>query len=125
MESNYLAMVVATVASVVWSILYYMALSKVIKMPDGGSRPAVWKVLVELLRNFAFVFILAHVFSKLGVTHIADGLRHGFWLWLGFPVILFAGISIWEDMSWKISLSHMGDWLVKILLIASLLISLN
>lgn len=88
----------------------------------SASRPPAWKLGVEIARNLGFVFILAHVFANLGVTHLSQGLRHSFWLWLAFPATLFIGTALWENMAWKTALTHMGDWLVKMMLIASLLI---
>ncbi len=124
METNYIAMMIAAVAAFVWSTLYYLVLNKLTGSSEANNKPPAWKLGAEIVRNFGFVFILAHVFAKLGVIHVSDGLRHSFWLWLAFPVVLFAGTSMWEDMSWKTAVSHMGDWLVKMALIASILVAL-
>jgi Protein of unknown function (DUF1761) len=43
-------------------------------------------------------------------------LNLGLWIWLGFPVQMLVGASLWDNKSWILDLIHAGDWLLKMLL---------
>ncbi len=120
MTIHYTAVAVATLAAVVFSTFWYMALNG-FRTTKRNGRPPAWKILIEVGRSGLFAYILAHIFVNLRVTTVADGLRHGFWLWLAFPAILFLGLVVWEGMPWRDGLVHSGDWIGKMLLISAIL----
>jgi hypothetical protein len=104
------------------SSVYYIIFSK--QRAKLGSAavaqtdtPQPSKMVAEIVRNLVLALVLAYLTRNLGVATSADAVRLGFALWIGFPVILLTGSIIWEDVPWRLAAIHMGDWLIKILLI--------
>lgn len=81
--------------------------------PDAYIAP--WKSLVELLREIIVATVLTRLITQLNVSSVASALRLGFWLWLGFPLAMLVGASLWDDKPWLLSVIHGGDWLLKLL----------
>ena len=120
---NLLAVIVAAVAAVIASTLYYMAWGRQMATlhpayADPNARPEPWKVGVELLR----CLVLAHVVGMIATWVRADSLHAAIHLalilWFGFPVVLWIGAVVWERVPRRLALIHAGDWLIKLLLIA-------
>jgi hypothetical protein len=65
--------------------------------------------------------VLARLISGLGIIDWRAALNLGFWVWLGFPVQMLVGASLWDNKPWALDLIHAGDWLIKMLLIALIL----
>lgn len=112
-EINYLAVLTATVAALIASSAYYAVLGT----QAGETRP--WQIAVELLRSATLSLVLAGL-----VTHF--GLRFGpalilaLVLWTGFPAVLLSGSVLWEKVAWRIAAGHAGDWLLKLLLLTTI-----
>ena len=81
------------------------------------SMPA-WKVLVELVRELVVAYVLARFVVLAGVVNWKAALSLGFWMWLGFPVAMLVGASLWDNKPWMLTVIHGGDWLVKMLVMA-------
>ena len=122
-KMTYLAMGVAVIAASVVSGLWYspllfgkqwMALSGV---ASGGAGTAIrlWKPLVDIVREFVVVYVLARFVRGLGIVDWKGGLSLGFWVWLGFPAQMLVGASLWDNKPWMLDLIHAGDWFVKML----------
>jgi hypothetical protein len=129
-DVNVLAIMVAAVAVLVVSTAYYIAfgkqmaeLSPAYANADANARPPAWKVAVELVRNLVLATVIAGLADLLEVADSVDGLKFGFSLWIGFPVVLWTGAIIWEKVPPKLATIHAGDWLLKILII-SVIVSL-
>jgi hypothetical protein len=88
--------------------------------PDLTASPSMpaWKVLVELVRELVVGYVLARFVQLGGVVDWKGALRLGFWAWLGFPVAMLVGASLWDDKPWLLSAIHAGDWFVKMLVMA-------
>jgi hypothetical protein len=123
MELNYLTMFIATIAAVGFSTIWYMTLQGFLGRANGKmqSQPSALKIVAEFVRTFLLVYILAHVLKNVGALDWHDGLRHAFWLWLAFPLVIFFGLSVWENVKWKEFLVHSGDWLIKMGIISVIL----
>ena len=80
------------------------------KMPGG-------KLLVELVRCFLLAYVIARFVALLGIVSFLGAVHFGFFLWIGFPVILLTGSVLWENSPVKVATIHAGDWLVKLLVI--------
>ncbi len=80
------------------------------KMPGG-------KLVIELARCFILTLVIARLMALLGVHSWLIALHSGFFLWIGFPVILLTGSVLWDNVPWKVAAIHAGDWLVKLLVI--------
>jgi len=127
MRINYLAIVAAVLAGFVVSSIWYspllfgrqwMELRAVVPAATTESSIPVWKVLVEFVRELVVGYVIARFVLLGGVADWKGALRLGFWAWLGFPVAMLVGASLWDDKPWLLSLIHGGDWLVKMLLMA-------
>jgi Protein of unknown function (DUF1761) len=119
---NYLAIAVAAGAAFIQSSLYYTALSGQLRelSAAGTDRPPAWKMLIEVVRSAVLATVLAAAARQVGVDGWADVLRLAVGAWIGFPAMLFVGAVIWENVSWKLAALHAGDWLVKLIVIASI-----
>ena len=122
---NVLAILVAALAAVVLSTVYYMVFARSMATlhpayADPSARPAPWKVGVELLRSLLLAFVVASLVHWTRTEGVAQGAHLGLLLWLGFPVVLWAGAVVWERVPRRLALIHAGDWLVKLLVVASI-----
>jgi hypothetical protein len=124
MRVSYVAVVAAVVAAFLISAIWYSPflfgeqLTRLRAVSAAGaadtSMPA-WKVLAELVRELVVACVLARLVVLAGIVDWKGALSLGFWLWLGFPVVMLVGASLWEDSPWMLVLIHGGDWLVKML----------
>ena len=125
---NYLAIAVAVVAAFVLSTVWYVIFGRQraelsAAAAADASRPPPWKVLVELVRSLAVALVLAALASRSGATGWTDGLWLGLVTWVGFPVVLLSGSVIWENVPWKLAAIHAGDWLLKLVVVAVLVMA--
>jgi len=123
-ELNYLAILVAAVAAVIVSTVYYSAFgSQLAALNDAYAdqqRPPAWKVGVELLRCLVLAAVVASLAERTDTDGWTDALLLGLVLWIGFPVVLWTGAVVWERVPRKLAAIHAGDWLIKLLVIASI-----
>jgi hypothetical protein len=124
---NYLAILVAAMVVFVLGWLWYSPLLFYKPwMRARGMDPAVamagakmpaGKLVVELVRCILLAYIIARFVALLGVSNWMVAVHFGFFLWIGFPVILLTGSVLWENIPVKVAAIHAGDWLVKMLVI--------
>ena len=123
-ELNYLAILVAAVAAVIVSTIYYSAFgSQLAALNDAYAdqqRPPAWKVGVELVRSLVLAAVVAGLVERTDTDGWGGALLLGLVLWIGFPVVLWTGAVVWEKVPRKLAAIHVGDWLIKLLLIASI-----
>jgi hypothetical protein len=122
------ALVAAAVVSSVWysPLLFgkqWMALRSVNSTGATDTAMQPWKILVDLVREVVVVYVMARLVNGLGIADWKGALRLGFWVWLGFPVQMLVGASLWDNKPWMLDLIHACDWLMKMLLIALILAS--
>jgi hypothetical protein len=124
-DLNLLAIVVAAIAAVVLSTVYYMALGRQMAAlhpayADPGARPAPWKVGVELLRSFVLAHVVALIAHWTDTDSVATAVHLALLLWVGFPLVLWIGAMVWERVPGKLALIHLGDWLIKLLVVTTI-----
>ncbi len=129
LEMNYLAVVVATVATFAMSSVWYIVFGKQrMKLlgdtPDAAAdvrkvQPS--KILAELFRTFVVTFVLAHFVVLLGVVDWKGAISLALWVWIGFPFMILSGSVLWDKRPWKLAAIHAGDWFVKLVLITVIL----
>ncbi len=127
---NYWAVIVAAITSFVVGAVWYSPLlfgkpyMELRGMTPGALaelRMPVWKVLAEFARGLVVAYVLARFVVLLGVGGWQSAAQLGLWLWLGFYATLYVGAVIHENMPWRLYAIHVGDGLVKILLMAVVL----
>ena len=127
---NYWAVVVAIVAAFAMSSLWYSpilfgaAYARLRGVyPDAPATLTVsaGQIIGELLRTSVVVLALASFVVRLGGDTWRDALRLGLRVWFGFAATILLGAVIHDGMSWTLYAIHAGDWLVKTLLITTIL----
>lgn len=134
---NYLAVLVAAVASMVVGFLWYgpifgkkwMALSGITrtdidKSKDKGMGKSYLLAFIGALLTaytlYYFIFFANTYFDKWGAM---AGMASGFWAWLGFVVPLTLGSVLWEGKSWKLWTLNNSYHLINLLLFGAILSS--
>lgn len=58
---------------------------------------------------------------RLVVRDWRGALALGLTLWAAFYLVQLAGAVIWDKMPWQLGAVHAGDWLMKMLLMSTML----
>ena len=74
--------------------------------------------VAELLRTVIVVAVVAGVASRTDVDGWTGAAVLGLALWVGFPVVLWAGAMIHEHTPWRLAAIHAGDWLMKLVVVS-------
>jgi hypothetical protein len=127
---SYRAMVAALIAAIAVSSIWYSPLlfGKLWSELNGANSASTantsihaWKILIDLVREFVVIYVLARLINSLGIVAWKGALSLGFSVWLGFPVQMLVGASLWDNKPWALDLIHAGDWLIKMLLVTLIL----
>jgi hypothetical protein len=119
-----LSVVVAAVAAFVLSSVWYMLFGgRLAKLSPAyaaaGARPSGPVVALELLRSLVVAAVLATLADGIGADTWLEGAGLGLLAWVGFPLVLFSGSVLHERYPWPLAAIHLGDWLLKLLLVAA------
>lgn len=134
---NYLAVIVAAVATMVIGFLWYGPLfgkqwSRLMgwgemtpeKMKEMQKK-AVPGYAIQFIGALFMAYVLAHVlvFSNayFNVSGVAVGIEAGFWSWLGFIAPVTVGSILWEGKPFTLWLINAGYFLVNLLMIGAIL----
>lgn len=79
---------------------------------------APWKPLVEIMREIVVAYVLTRLVAQLSITRLTSAAALGLLVWMGFPVSMLVGASLWDDKPWTLSFIHAGDWLTKMLVMS-------
>lgn len=125
-QVNEWALAAATVAVFVLSSVWYMAFAKQMAelhpaYAPGASSMSPGKVAVELLRSLVVAAVLAGLMSELGIAGWVAAAHLALVLWVAFPVVLWTGAVMWEKVPPKLAIIHAGDWLLKLLVISTII----
>ncbi len=127
---SYFAIVTALFAAAVVSSVWYnpllfgkqwMELSGIKRAGVGNTTLPAWKFSIDLVRELVVVYVLARFVNKLRILDWKGAASLGFWMWLGFPVQMLVGASLWDNKPWTLDLIHAGDWLLKMVVTALIL----
>ena len=106
LKVNYLAVGVSALVVFVASSLWYSPLLfgnvwMALRGLDPGAVSVnpmpVEAILGELARSLVVAYVLAHLIGRLGIANWGSAVRLGFWVWIGFPVMILAGSVMWEN----------------------------
>jgi hypothetical protein len=109
----------AVAASAAWYTAWGDRLSRLDEAYSGAARPPAWVLPVEFARSAAVATAVAVLSRRTGVADAAGAVRLGAGLWGAFPVVLLTGSVVHEKVPWQQAAIHGGDWLVKLLLVAT------
>jgi Protein of unknown function (DUF1761) len=120
-----LSVVAATVAGFILSSVWYMgfggrlaALSPA--YAADNVRPAASAAALELLRSLVLAAVLAVLAAGVGADTWLEGAGLGLLTFVGFPLVLLAGSVLHERYPWPLAAIHLGDWLLKLLVLAAI-----
>src|SRR5258708_17790244 len=103
---SYSAMLVALIAAIAVSSIWYRPLlfGKLWRELNGANPawPAntsihAWKILIDLVREFVVIYVLARLVSGLAIINWRAALNLGFSVWLGLPVPMLMGASLCDS----------------------------
>ncbi|MGY1671946.1 DUF1761 domain-containing protein [Geodermatophilus sp. SYSU D00710] len=111
-------------ASFVASSAWYAAFgSRLARLDEAyatpGPSPAV-VAPVELVRTGVVATAVSLLADRLPASGPREALALGAGLWAAFPVVLLTGSVVHEKVPWEQAAIHAGDWLVKLLLVSSI-----
>lgn len=129
MEINYLAVLVAGIASMFIGAIWYspkvfgnmwmhaigMTAADGKKMQEKGMGLVY---LLNFLSMLIFGYVLAHFINGLSTQ---EAIVTGCWAWLGFIVPLQLGQKLWENRSWSLFIVNIAYWLVTMVVMAAII----
>ena len=128
---NYLAVVVAMIASYVFGSLYYMALSKpwmaAVGKPEAELKanmnavPFVTAAIAQLVTAFMLAGMMGHLGAE--AVSLYGGLTTAFWVWLGFVLTTLVVNHGFQGAKRMLTVIDGGHWL-GVLLIQGMVIGL-
>ncbi|MCC6563539.1 DUF1761 domain-containing protein [Candidatus Uhrbacteria bacterium] len=132
---NYLAVLVAAIASIAIGFAWYGPLfGKPWMKIMGFSKDSMTKAQKDsMMKNYVLMtigalvtaYVLAHT-TEFGMSYtriygIMGGLMSGFWVWLGFMAPIHMGDQLWGGKPWKLFAITAGYSLVSILVMGVIL----
>jgi hypothetical protein len=123
---NYWAITVSVVVAFLASAIFYTALAPLRTRfspaaASGATRPGAAQMLAEILRNLVLALVIGYLVIHLGRAGWAYAVALALLLWIGFPAILLTGSVLYEKVPWQLAVIHAGDWLVKLLLMTTII----
>jgi amino acid permease len=114
---------VATVVCFALGAVYYAVLGTRLAELSGTAGSHVkappWALVVEVLRCLVLAAVVVGLAAQARVDGLTGGLVLGLILWIGFPVVLWIGAIVHENIRWRLAAIHAGDWLVKLLVVGA------
>jgi len=126
---NWLAVIVATVASMALGFAWYMILAKQWMAAVGKTReelrpndptPYIWSVVVQLVMAY---FIAALTPALFGATNMVNGILCGANMWLGFVITSMILNHRYQGAKWSLTLID-GGYLLGVLIVQGIVIGL-
>jgi FtsH-binding integral membrane protein len=108
----------AFILSFAWYTIFSRRLAALSSVYATEARPSGAVIALEFVRSL----IVAGVLAALAVATEADtwaaGAALGLLAWIGFPLVILSGSVLHEKYPAPLAAIHIGDWLLKLLLIA-------
>lgn len=132
---NYLAVLVAAMASMVVGFVWYGFLFRKKWMElmghtsEGGGHITSMSVnkayTIQFVASLVMAYVLSHVITFASAYMEAGGLQaglsSGFWMWLGFIAPVSLGVVLWENKPWKLWFINASHYLVMLLVMGAIL----
>ena len=127
---NYLAVLVAAIASMIIGFLWYGPLfgnkwKKLVGFTDKNMKsmkmtPAQ-SMIVGFITTLVMSYILAHFVDYVQAKTLVDGAVLGLWIWLGFFATTQLGMVLWENKPFKLYLINTLHYLVTLAVMSAIL----
>jgi hypothetical protein len=127
---NWIAIVVATVASMALGLVWYMvlanqwmaAINKTREqiMANSGATPYILAALMQLIMAYSLALFIPRL---MGATSVPNGLIVGFHAWLGFVITSMIINHRYQGSKWSLTAID-GGYLLGVLLVQGLVIGL-
>lgn len=131
---NYLAVVVAAVASMAVGFLWYGVLFKkqwmslmglttesVANMKMTANQAYMWQFVASLVMAYVLAHSLLFANAYLNIGAVRAGVMAGFWNWFGFVAPVTIGIVLWENKPWTLWFLNVSNYLVSLLVMGIIL----
>ena len=125
---NYLAVLVAAIASMAIGALWYSPLffgkpwmrlmGWGTEIPLERKAQATKSYSIMFVGSLVMAFVLAHFAFIWGAHDITSAIQLGFWAWLGFVAPVMLGMVLWEGKPWMLYLLITGYYLVTLIVMA-------
>ena len=123
-EFDPLAVLVAALVAFLLRSAYYAVFASQVSTPgteaSAGTKPPPWKLGVEFLRALIVATVVAGLGARCEIQDWTGGLLLGLALWIGFPLVLWSGAVVWEGTRLRVAAVHLGDWVLKLLVVAAI-----
>lgn len=131
-ELNWLAIVLATVSSMVVGSVWYArsvfgnSWIKLVKLNEQQmQKGTINAILVTVVVSFITAYVLAHVTYLSNAffkhTFFQDALTTSFWMWLGFTATRFITHDAFEKRPIKLTLINIAHELVTLLVMGAII----
>lgn len=129
-DVNYVAVLVAAIASMVVGGLWYGALFKKQWMSLMGYTPDSMKGMkmtankayaLQFVASLVMACVLSRLISSTGGVGVSAGVTLGFWIWLGFIAPVTLGAVLWENRPWKLWFINTSHYLVMLVVMGAIL----
>lgn len=88
---------------------------------DARQRSMILTFGLSFIAYFVMAFVMSHVIDYAAAKTLSDGLRTGFWLWLGLVATTSLVLSLFESRSLRLYLIDMGYHLIGMLIMGGIL----
>lgn len=127
---NYLAVIVAAIASYVIASLWYGVIFRKQWMELTGitdMKPAPMSMAIPFVGSLLMSYVLLHSITfgnaYVHTSGVSGGLMGGFFSWLGFIVPLTLTSVVYEKRKWKLWFLDNAFWLLSMLVMGAILSS--
>ena len=129
-EINYLAVLVAAIASMALGFLWYGPLfgnqwKKLMGFTDKSMKAMKLTPMQAMAGGFistlVMSYILAHFIDYIQANTIADGAVAGIWIWLGFIATVQLGSVLWEGKPVKLYVINTLHYLAALVVMGGIL----
>lgn len=127
---NYLAVLVAAIASMILGFLWYGPLfgnmwKRLMNFTDKDIKNMKMAPKTSMIIGFVTALVisctLAHFLIYMGISSVGDAIMAAFLVWLGFVATVQIGAVLWESKPWKLFFLNTAYNLVSLAIMAAIL----
>lgn len=130
-KGKIISIVLATIAGFIVSGIWYTLFGSLWQQLKGvadataAEEAGLGVMIGELARTFILACVLAYFVLILELKTWVSTIRFGVIIWIGFPSLILLGSVLHENVHPGIAAIHTGDWLVKLVVMLTVLVVRN